>query len=480
MSVVVAFLFGTLMIMNILLAVVVVFLERRNVSATWAWLLVLSFIPVLGFIIYLLFGRNLSHKKIFTWDRQSRLRMRRLVTAQKEGLIERAKCDPLIAEYRELIRMHLNQDQAVLTYHNDLEIYTDGKSKFDALLADLEKAEDHIHLLYYIVRDDHLGQQIGAVLERKAREGVSVRLLYDDLGSRGLSKRFIRMLRKAGGEVEAFFPSRLRWINPRMNYRNHRKLVVIDGKTGYIGGFNIGDEYLGSNPRFGFWRDTHLRIQGGAVHSLQARFVLDWNQASHRNLSFQDYYYPEPFEHGDVNAQIISSGPDAECEQIKNGYIKMILSAKRYIYIQTPYFIPDDSLLDALRIAVTSGIDVRVMIPDKPDHPFVYWATYSYLGELLRIGGRVYIYRNGFLHAKTIVVDDKIASVGTANIDVRSFRLNFEVNAFLYHEGTAKCLADVFHEDMMLSTPLTLEKYMERSLTIRLKESVSRLVSPIL
>ncbi|SFS89061.1 cardiolipin synthase [Marininema halotolerans] len=477
---VVAFLFGTLLIMNILLAVVVVFLERRDVSSTWAWLLVLSLIPVIGFILYLLFGRNLSHKKIFTWDKQSRLRLQRVVTAQKEGLNERAKRDPILQEYRELIRMHLNHDQAVLTYQNELQMFTDGRTKFDALLADLERAEDHIHLLYYIVRNDRLGQEIGEVLARKAREGVRVRLLYDDLGSRGLSKRFIRKLREAGGEVEAFFPSRLPLINPRMNYRNHRKLVIIDGQTGYIGGFNIGDEYLGSNPRFGYWRDTHLRIEGGAVHSLQARFILDWNQASHRHLSFQNYYYPQARENGDVNIQIVSSGPDAEWEQIKNGYIKMILSAKRYIYIQTPYFIPDDSLLDALRIAVFSGIDVRVMIPDKPDHPFVYWATYSYVGELLKIGGRVYIYRNGFLHAKTIVVDGKIASVGTANIDVRSFRLNFEVNAFLYHEQSAGNLANVFHQDMIQSTPLTWEKYMQRSLTIRFKESISRLVSPIL
>lgn len=237
----------------------------------------------------------------------------------------------------------------------------------------------------------------------------------------------------------SLFPSRLRPINLRLNYRNHRKLVIIDGETGYVGGFNVGDEYLGLNPKFGYWRDTHLRLQGTAVHAIQTRFILDWNQASHHHtLTYVPNHFPECEPKGNVGMQIVTSGPDSEWEQIKNGYIKMISTAKRSILIQTPYFIPDSSLLDALRIACLSGIDVKIMIPNKPDHAFVYWATLSYIGDLLKAGASVYIYDNGFIHAKTIVVDDETASVGTANIDVRSFRLNFEVNAFIYDVTIAK------------------------------------------
>jgi len=268
-------------------------------------------------------------------------------------------------------------------------------------------------------------------------------------------------------------------INFKLNFRNHRKLAIIDGKIGYIGGFNIGDEYLGKNHKFGYWRDTHLRIYGNAVRNLQTRFILDWNQASRNDILYEDrYYIGAPA--GEVGVQIVSSGPDSDWEQIKYGYIKMILSAKEFIYIQTPYFIPDDSLMDALRIAALSGVRIKIMIPNKPDHPFVYWATLSYSGELLHAGAEIYIYQNGFLHAKTIIVDGKISSVGTANIDVRSFRLNFEVNAFLYDKDIARKLVDEFQHDISLSTQMTDKLYAKRSLGIRFKESVSRLLSPIL
>ena len=281
--------------------------------------------------------------------------------------------------------------------------------------------------------------------------------------------------------MEAFFPSRFPIINYRINYRNHRKLVIIDGKIGYIGGFNVGDEYLGKNKKFGYWRDTHLRIIGSSVHAIQTRFILDWNQASDRNdIAYSPELFPKTESNGDISLQIVSSGPDSEWEHIKYGYIKMISYARESIFIQTPYFIPDASLLDALRIASLTGKDVRIMIPNKPDHPFVYWATYFYVGEMLNAGARVYIYDNGFIHAKTIIVDGKLASVGTANIDVRSFKLNFEVNAFLYDEGISTSLTDSFDKDMDVSRELTLEAYQQRSLKIRFKESISRLLSPIL
>ncbi|GGB35331.1 cardiolipin synthase [Virgibacillus dakarensis] len=472
---------GFIIIFNIALAFTIIFLERKDPQSTWAWLMVLLFIPIAGFFLYLIFGKNLSRQRIFTWDTKSRLGVKKAVQAQMRALEEDRFVfkHPDIAAYKDLYFLHLRNNDAIFTQDNRVDIYTDGKEKFAALIKDLEQATDHIHLLYYIIRYDQLGKQIADCLVKKANEGVEVRVLYDDMGSRSLSRKFIKRIRRAGGQIEAFFPPKIPKVNFKINYRNHRKLAIIDGRIGYIGGFNIGDEYLGKAKKFGYWRDNHLRVVGDAVTNMQTRFILDWNQASRNDILYEDRYYAAVPE-GDVGIQIVSSGPDSEWEQIKNGYIKMILSAKEYVYVQTPYFIPDESLRDALRIAALSGVNIKVMIPNKPDHPFVYWATLSYVGDLLNAGAEVYIYQNGFLHAKTIIVDGKIASVGTANIDVRSFRLNFEVNAFLYDAVIAEKLVEAFQHDISLSTQMTKKLYEKRSLGIRFKESLSRLLSPIL
>lgn len=479
--VVMPYFLGFILIFNMALAFTIVFLERKDPQSTWAWLMVLLFIPIAGFIFYLIFGKNLSKQRIFTWDTKSKLGVKKHVQAQMRGLEENRFVfkHPDMAAYKDLYFLHLRNNDAIFTQDNSVDIFTDGKEKFEALIRDLAGATDHIHLLYYIIHYDELGKRIADVLVEKANEGVEVRVLYDDMGSRTLSRKFIKRIRHAGGRVEAFFPSKIPKVNFKINYRNHRKLAIIDGRIGYIGGFNIGDEYLGKAKKFGYWRDTHLRITGDAVHNMQTRFILDWNQASRNHILYDDRFFAA-VPTGDVGIQIVSSGPDSEWEQIKNGYIKMILSAKKYVYIQTPYFIPDESLRDALRIAVLSGVNVKIMIPNKPDHPFVYWATLSNIGDLLNAGAEVYIYQNGFLHAKTIVIDGKIASVGTANIDVRSFRLNFEVNAFLYDTKIAKKLLDAFNHDITLSTQMTKKLYNKRSIGIRFKESLSRLLSPIL
>ncbi|MFB6467579.1 cardiolipin synthase [Cytobacillus sp. Hz8] len=476
-------LIGVVFILNVLLAAIVIFLERRDAGSTWAWLLVLFFIPGLGFILYLLLCQNLTRSRLFQWEDKQKVGIEQLISTQ----IQQLENDEFVfrsdtaRSSRNMVHMLLMNNDAVLTEDNRVKIFTDGKEKFTALLKDINQAKNHIHLQYYIFKNDQIGKKIIKALTKKANEGVTVRILYDELGSRRIPKKAFEELRKAGGEVEAFFPSRLRFFNLRMNYRNHRKLAIIDGKIGYVGGFNVGDEYLGLNSKFGYWRDTHLRITGRAVHAIQTRFILDWNQASERHdINYQTRYFPEELSKGTVSMQIVTSGPDSEWEQIKNGYIKMISSARRSILIQTPYFIPDTSLLDALRIAALSGVDVRIMIPDKPDHLFVYWATYSYIGEMLKAGARVYVYNNGFIHSKTMVVDGKISSVGTANIDVRSFRLNFEVNAFIYHKTIARRLSDSFRKDVALSSELTLSKYVQRPIIIRIKESISRLLSPIL
>lgn len=469
---------------NIILALAIIFLERRESSSIWAWLLVLFFIPIVGFILYLLLGRKLTRRRMFRWSGRKKIGIETLVDYQIESIKEGSfeyKLSETASKYKELIYMNLLSNHAVLTQDNHIHIFDDGQDKFDRLLEDIAEAKHHIHIQYYIFRLDRLGTRILDALIEKARQGVQVRVLYDEMGSRGVHKKDFKALIEQGGEVEVFFPSVLPLINPRMNYRNHRKIVVIDGKIGYIGGFNVGDEYLGLKEKFGYWRDTHLRINGSSVQPLQTRFLLDWNQASDRkNLEYEDSFFPTFYRQGNTAIQIVSSGPDSDWEAIKNGYIKLINMAKKYVYIQTPYFIPDDAFINAVRIACLSGIDVRIMIPNKPDHIFVYWATYYYVGLLIEAGAKVYVYENGFLHTKMVVIDDEAASVGTANIDSRSFKLNFEANAFIYDTDVAHQLAELFERDILYSSELTPEKYKNRSTIIKLKESISRLLSPIL
>lgn len=472
-----------IMFINILFALTVIFLERKKPSSTWAWLLVLFFIPFVGFFLYLLLGRQLRKKHLFRWDGRKDIGIEQLINYQIEAIEENELelRTEHIKNYNNLIYMNLKTNNAVLTQDNDVKIFVDGSDKFEALLNDIQHAKNHIHIQYYIFKLDNLGQRILNALLKKAKQGVKVRVLFDEMGSRGVRKRHFKELIEAGGEVEVFFPSILPLINPRLNFRNHRKISIIDGRIGYIGGFNIGDEYLSLSDRFGYWRDTHLRIEGSAVHPLQTRFILDWNQASAKNdICYAERYFPIIPQKGTAALQIISSGPDTEWEVIKNNYLHLIANAKKYVYIQSPYFIPDESFFDAIRIAALTGIDVRIMIPNKPDHMFVYWATYSYVGPLVEAGAKVYHYEKGFIHAKMIVVDDEIASVGTANIDVRSFSLNFEVNALIYDRLLAHRLAEIFESDILDCSELTFELYKNRSNFIKFKESISRLLSPIL
>ncbi|RIM75044.1 cardiolipin synthase, partial [Staphylococcus arlettae] len=431
----------------------------------------------------LLFGRQIQRKHIFKIDESDKIGIEMIVNEQLEVLKndDFSKGNHQIVKFKDMVQMLLYNNAAFLTTDNEVTIYTDGRQKFDALLNDIIQAKDYIHIQYYIFRNDNLGKSILTALEQKLTEGVEVKMLYDDMGSRTLSLKDFKSFRKNGGQVEAFFPSKLPLINLRMNNRNHRKIVIIDGQIGYVGGFNVGDEYLGLKKKFGYWRDTHLRIVGDAVNALQLRFMLDWNSQSTRdNLQYEDRYFPDVNSGGTIGVQIASSGPDEEWEQIKYGYLKMIASAKESIYIQSPYFIPDQAFLDAVKIAALGGVNVNIMIPNKPDHPFVYWATYNNVASLLEAGVNIYHYDNGFLHSKCIVIDDEIASVGTANMDHRSFTLNFEINAFIYDIQVAHQLRAAFENDLHVSYRLTQELYDQRSLWIKFKEGIARLLSPIL
>ena len=469
-------------IVNICMAMIVIFLERKDPTATLAWVLVLLIFPGFGFLLYLLLAQNFSRKQLFIMKVYAKKTFGDYIKVQKElfstgGLVFN---DKNIENYKDLIKMNLFYYGFSYTQNNEIEIYTDGERKFQELFNSIENAKDHIHMEYYIIRNDDLGNKLLNILSKKAKEGVEVRLLYDSVGGRQISKDKIEKLKSSGVKVAVFFASTIPFVNFKINYRNHRKIVVIDGIVGFVGGFNVGNEYMGLNNKIGYWRDTHLKIRGDAVIDLQTRFFLDWSHASKQELMFLPKYFPDNRIQGKVGIQIISSGPDKSDEVIKSNYVKMINSAKKSILIQTPYFIPDASVFEAIKIAAASGVDVRIMIPCKPDHPFVYWATYWYCGGLLKYGVKVYIYEYGFLHAKTLVIDGTVASVGTANFDVRSFKLNFECNAIIYDTKTSQMLYDIFTDDLNYSMELTRELYLERGILIRFKESVCRLLAPLL
>ncbi|WP_409274918.1 cardiolipin synthase [Neobacillus sp. SCS-31] len=470
-----------IMVSNILFAGIVVFIERRDIGSTWAWLMVLHFIPVIGFIAYLFLGRQLKQKNFYRLSAEERNYLQSEVVEQLNELktSEWYRNDTL-KKYADLLKMNVKSSNALITLNNDLAIFSDGHDKFRSLFEDIRNAKKEVHLQYYIIQPDSLGKKLRDELTKKAKEGVKVRVLYDEIGSKRISRSFFRELISYGGEVEAFFPSILKLINFRINNRNHRKLCIIDGRIAYIGGFNVGNEYLGLNKKFGYWRDTHLRIVGDAVNDIQGRFILDWNYTAEHQLDLGRLFIQTEKHDTNVPIQIIASGPNSETEHIKNMFIKLIMSAKRSVYIQTPYFVPDTSFMDACKMALLSGVDVRIMFPNNPDHPFVKWASGVYAGELLKYGAKILLYENGFMHAKTIVVDQEVASVGTANIDRRSFYLNFEVNTIVYDRKIADQLTQLFFHDSRNSKELTLDIYQRRSIFIKIKEAISRLLSPIL
>ncbi|QAT42453.1 cardiolipin synthase [Aminipila luticellarii] len=475
---------STLFMVNLVIAFTIIFLERKNPSATLAWIMILFLLPVVGILFYFMFSQNLSRKKIFKLTRfEEEIIHTSLQTQIKEMKNGEYSFTTKAAQYwKDLIRLNQVYGQAYFTQDNKIKIITDGQDMLNKLLKDIKVARHTINIQYFIIKNDMVGRKLIDALTDKAKQGVEVRLLIDAMGGRQLSKRTvcIRELMAAGGQVAFFFPPKLKFLTMKLNYRNHRKIVVIDGEIGYIGGFNIGKEYVGMKKKFGYWRDTHLKILGGCVQDLNARFLMDWRSASKEELVLSEAYYSDIIKGGCTGVQIVSCGPDQGKSQIKRGYMKAITSAMRNIYIQTPYFVPDNSMLESLKMAAQSGVDVRLMIPCMPDHMFVYWATYAYAGEMIRSGARVFVYDKGFLHAKTLVADGEVASIGSANFDVRSFKLNFEANAFFFDEKEARKMEDIFEEDMADCHELTKELYAQRGLVIKFKESVARLLTDIL
>lgn len=470
-------------LINTITSFVIVFREKRDISATWAWLLVLLALPVLGFLLYLFAGRKLSHRRIFDLKAQEPLGIDQIVANQKlkDDDNELLPANQVTNSARELVRLFLETDNAVLTKRNAVRIYTDGEKLFESIFEDVRRAKHHINIEFFTWYNDRIGQEFVRILEKKARHGVHVRVIYDTLGSHGSKQKLFKHLVELGGQVEPFLTSKFLPFTLRLNFRDHRKLVIIDGKTGYIGGFNVGDQYLSRKERFGYWRDTHLRVVGDAVLSIQSRFFLDWNATTKRDhVKFDQRYFPRTNSNGSTSMQIVSSGPDDDREKIKQGYVKMISIATKSIYIESPYFVPDVSVLEALSIAATAGIDVRLIIPDRPDHPFVYRATEYYSRELMNAGGKVYTYENGFMHSKMVVIDGKMVSIGSANMDIRSFKLNFEANAFLYDREFAHATELIFLHDQQKSRFLTSEYFQQQTHLVKIKQTLSRLLAPIL
>jgi cardiolipin synthase A/B len=457
----------------------VIFLENRHPTQTLTWLVVLGSFPLVGFIFYLLFGRSYRKERMFRkkyfLDKQAFLTVEGGNDPRSEE-----KAVQFAVHQRRLFQLAQKLGNSPVSFDTATTTLTNGEETFTHIIEELKKAKHHIHLEYYIIRHDQIGRKIKDILIDKAKQGVKIRFLFDAVGSWKLSKKYIAELRNAGIETVPFGPVRLPFLNSKFNFRNHRKIIVIDGNVGFVGGLNIGDEYLGRDKHYGFWRDTHLMLKGEAVRTLQLIFLQDWYYMTNYSFLTAEYLSPQPSDNSHGGVQLIAGGPDNEWSVIKNIFFSMVTSAKKSVWIASPYFIPDEDIFSAIKIAALSGIDVRILVPNRPDKRIVFHASRSYFPELLEAGVKVYEYQRGFMHSKIVIVDDELASIGTSNMDMRSFHLNFEVNAFLYRTKSTQKLVAEYLNDIEFSKPLNLEEFKKRNFGIRLLESTARLLSPLL
>ena len=451
----------------------VVLLENRNPMKSLSWILVLIFLPFIGIFFYLIIGQNFRKEKIISKKSILRINERPVATYEITFL----ETSRIYKNHLNLVKLLYKNSEAVGYAFNKIEILADGKTTFDSMFEAIKNAKEHIHIEFFIFEDDKISNQLRELLISKAKEGVRVRMIYDFLGSWLLSKRYLYSLQKAGVYARPFLPFRLRLGRSKINLRNHRKLLIVDGKIGFTGGLNVADRYFYGNV-LGKWRDTFVRFEGSVVHGLQQLFLNDWYFVE-RKLINDSRYFPESQKFDDNLVQIVSSGPDTDWESIMQGIASAVMAAKKYIFIQTPYFVPPDAILSAIQIAALSGVDVRLMVPVKSDSRLSDNCTSSYLNEILEAGVRVYRYRNGFLHSKAIVIDDFISIVGSANMDERSFNSNFEVNAFIYDTPTALQLKMLYLADCELCEEIFIESWNKRKRRQKLKESIARLFSPL-
>jgi cardiolipin synthase A/B len=468
-----------LLCLYLLQTLLLLVLEYRHPAKALAWMVILLVLPVAGLGLYYFLARQYRHKRKIkqlpkgAWERLHR-EMDRLSDLYRPGPDESRE----IGKAPRLLGLLGNLPGAPITRGNTVEFYHEGKEFFPALLEAMDGAQDHIHMEYYTIRDDGIGRAFRDMMIKKAREGVEVRLLYDGIGSVGLAEGYIERLEEAGVETGCFLPPLVALLDKRLNYRNHRKITVIDGKTGFLGGFNIGDEYLGKDPKLGFWRDTHMRVEGDGVYRLQYTFLRDWFLAKGQ-LPEGARFLPEQEKKGQELVQILNSGPDSKWDAMLELYFSAIAAGERRVWMATPYFIPEGGILLALKTAALSGADVRIILPAIPDSRVVYWASLSYLEELLQVGVKVFLYQGGFIHAKVLIVDDKLASVGTANMDMRSFFSNFEQNAVLFDRHLVARLAGQFQLDLRRCRELEASEFKGLPRWKKVREGAARLLAPL-
>lgn len=456
-------------VFTIISCVAVVLSENRNPIKSLAWVTVLVFLPFAGLLFYLFFGRN--PRSLHLINRHNK---RKLLHKHPPRSALLKDCN-LSQGNSQMVKLAKNIAHSPLCVGNKIDIFTTGKDKFSKLKEDLENASDFIYLQYYIFSDDHLGNEIAEVLERKAKEGVKVKVLYDHFGSFNAKSSFFKRMNQNGVNAHPFFRLTFPQLANRMNWRNHRKMVIIDGKIGYIGGMNIADRYIDPKQN---WRDTHFRVEGPIVNALKYSFAIDWNFMQ-KEFEFDET--PKTAEVSDgLPIQLLVSGPGEEWPNIAMAFHRAIASAKKSIYIQTPYFLPTDALLKALQSAALADIDVRIMIPRKSDSRLLNFASFSYVTQCLEAGIKIYLYKPGMLHAKTMIIDDEFVTVGSANFDFRSFEHNFEGNLLVYDKDFNRQMRDIFFSDISKCSKISLSRWHKRPVMERLTESIARLLSPVL
>ena len=459
-------------IANLFFAIVIIMVEKKNPLYTIFWIFLLYLLPYIGFFIYLFFGLTFKKKRVANkiYKIKKLKSIKNVHGSDKEEL----------RRWKGLITYLEMSTDNYITSNNDIQVYFAGEEFFSDLKKEIANAKKFINMEYFIFQFDGIGKEIADLLIKKAKEGVEVNLIID--GVNLANQKLSRYFKNTGVHLYLFFRTYIPIFNIRINYRDHRKVTIIDNRVAFVGGMNIGDEYLGKG-KIGYWRDTSVKIYGDIVSTFEKEFYFSMSIVKNKFLKDEKTSNEISLkyeEEDNVYMQVISSGPNYEFPAIRDNYIKLIQEARKSVFIQTPYFVPDDLLLDTLKSAVLSGIDVKIMIPNKADHPFIYWINQYYVAELLRLGANIYRYENGFIHSKTILVDEEVVSVGTCNFDYRSFYLNFEINLNIYNKDVANSFKIQYYKDIAISKKLTFADFKKRSIFTKIKESVFRLLSPIM
>ena len=463
--------------------------KRDDPVKTLSWVIVILAIPYFGLIAYMFLGRNFRKEKMFNRKGlgDSSFRKKRMTRTDVDAFLEGTSSDPILKSCLKIILQNFNSSRSLLLSAQDVKIYFSGKESIAAMMDEMEKAVNHIHLQSYILEADRVGEAIKKLLIRKAQEGVEVRLMFDGFGSRHLRRNYLSELEEVGVEILNFSPFRLLFPPPVVNYRNHRKILVVDGNVGFLGGVNLADRYWNGGT-FPEWRDTHIRIEGEAVHALQESFLLDRFFIKNKKLKRKKKYYPElnlddpslSDSKPVYRIQTIASGPDSDWSGIQQCFLSAITHAHHRIYIITPYFVPTNSILDAIKNAALSGVDVNLMIPSKSDTWLTYWGTLSYISELLFAGVKIYLFEDGFNHSKVMSIDSEFCIIGSANMDNRSMEHNFEVTSVIYNADCAKTVEMQFQKDKHRCHLVTRSQWKTRSFRNRILEATARLISPLL